>query len=338
MRRILLVKLAAIGDVTILSGALAELQRESLEEVELHWIIDPVLEPLAAELLGAAGAKVRFHGFAAAELFSGGVAGALRGAGKLAALARSVRPDMTVVFHRDWRYRLLLRLALNAPVLGLAGGKRSEFGACLDLLRRCGLPAAPSSPGPAPLKHRGPWRVGLLVGGAKNAKVLFEEKKWPHLQSLAIGLLSDDRLEVELFGGPDDCAEAESISAAATALGVAGRLKNHVGMFSLAELPQAISRMNAFVGVDSGLSHIAARVMAPGSHVFTLFGPTDPRVWAPTPAPGVFLHVLGHSLPCSPCYLDDGRFTPCPLKGVKHRACMKGLPAETVKAQLLDFL
>lgn len=339
MGKILLVKLAAIGDVTVLSAALARLPRGALANTELHWIIDPALEPLADAFMKRAGIKVRFHGYPASALMGSGAGGAARGARSLAALARSVAPDLTLVFHRDWRYRLLLRLAQGNPVLGLGGGRRSEYAASQDLLARAGL-GAHSAEAPFGKIDAAPppWRVGILAGGARNAKVSFEEKKWPHLRTFVLDLLADGRFHVELFGGPDDAEEARAIAEGAASEGVSERLRNQVGRLPLGALPDALAALDVFVGIDSGLSHIAAQSMRPGSHVFTLFGPTSPLVWAPSPVRGVSLHVLRTELGCSPCYLDDGRFNPCPFPGDAHRACMKSIASDEARAAVLRAL
>ena len=53
---------------------------------------------------------------------------------------------------------------------------------------------------------------------------------------------------------------------------------------SLAEIAALLARCRLVIGNDSGISHLAAALGAP---TITLFGPTDPRVWAPqgaTPA------------------------------------------------------
>jgi heptosyltransferase-2 len=55
------------------------------------------------------------------------------------------------------------------------------------------------------------------------------------------------------------------------------------GAMAVRDLPPRIlaallSRAGAFVGNDSGISHLAAAVAAP---TFALFGPTDPAIWAP---------------------------------------------------------
>ena len=47
---------------------------------------------------------------------------------------------------------------------------------------------------------------------------------------------------------------------------------------ALRELPQLLRRCRAYVGNDSGVTHLAAYIGCP---TIALFGPTDPRVWGP---------------------------------------------------------
>ena len=56
---------------------------------------------------------------------------------------------------------------------------------------------------------------------------------------------------------------------------------------NLYELGTWLATAAVYVGNDSGISHLAAAV---GTPVITLFGPTDPAIWAPR---GVRVTVLG---------------------------------------------
>ncbi|MEW6659143.1 MAG: glycosyltransferase family 9 protein [Thermodesulfobacteriota bacterium] len=69
----------------------------------------------------------------------------------------------------------------------------------------------------------------------------------------------------------------------------------------LANLPltavaTTLARCRLYLGGDSGLTHLAAAVGVPG--VLALFGPTDPRVWAPR---GEGVRVLAGPCPQAPC-------------------------------------
>ena len=73
------------------------------------------------------------------------------------------------------------------------------------------------------------------------------------------------------------------------------------GQLLLADAPLArvagvLSRCRLYIGNDSGLTHLAAAVGEP--EVLALFGPTDPRVWAPL---GPRVRTLTGPCPQAPC-------------------------------------
>jgi ADP-heptose:LPS heptosyltransferase len=97
-------------------------------------------------------------------------------------------------------------------------------------------------------------------------------KAWPGFPALA-RRLRDAGLPVVVVAGPADRAVLARVTAGG---GVEeSRIAPDLALPSLAAL---LREARAFVGNDSGLSHLAAVVGAPS---LVLFGPTDPRVWAP---------------------------------------------------------
>ena len=67
------------------------------------------------------------------------------------------------------------------------------------------------------------------------------------------------------------------------------------GVLSLPEIAALLRASRLFIGNDSGLAHLAA---ACGTPVVSLFGPQDPRRFAPRSAQGLTLH---HRVSCCPC-------------------------------------
>jgi heptosyltransferase-3 len=55
---------------------------------------------------------------------------------------------------------------------------------------------------------------------------------------------------------------------------------NTAGTLKLASLTKLISNASFFIGPDTGITHLAA---ATGTQTLALFGPTDPKKWAPWP-------------------------------------------------------
>jgi heptosyltransferase-2 len=79
----------------------------------------------------------------------------------------------------------------------------------------------------------------------------------------------------------------------------------HVRFAHALPLPQlaALLEQSTFIGHDSGISHLAA---AAGARCFLLFGPSDPKVWAPQNkdvrvllAPNRDLTQLGIAIVCN---------------------------------------
>jgi len=110
-----------------------------------------------------------------------------------------------------------------------------------------------------------------------------------------------------------------------------------VGRVSLAELATVIGRAALYIGVDTGVSHIAA---ATGTPMVVVFGPSNPIAWGPWPVSwrqhespwqlrgsrsieNVFL--LQGSGACVPC-MQEG----CERHQQSHSDCLSSLRAGTV--------
>jgi len=81
------------------------------------------------------------------------------------------------------------------------------------------------------------------------------------------------------------------------------------------EFAKLLKGAAAFVGNDSGFSHLAGYLGVP---TVALFGPTDPARWRPI---GKRVSVLYKNLPCSPCFPEgctNGVFKECLTFGVEE--------------------
>ncbi|MGD2150111.1 MAG: glycosyltransferase family 9 protein [Desulfobacterales bacterium] len=87
------------------------------------------------------------------------------------------------------------------------------------------------------------------------------------------------------------------------------------GKVDLACLCSVIKEATLFVGIDSGVMHMASSLNIP---VVGLFGPTDPFYVGPQNKKSIV--VREESMECVPCY----------LKNCKHRDCMKNLSVSKV--------
>jgi ADP-heptose:LPS heptosyltransferase len=97
-----------------------------------------------------------------------------------------------------------------------------------------------------------------------------------------------------------------------------GRKMNHIqnlaGKTNLKDLCYLLKEASLFVGVDSGVMHLASSFDIP---VVGIFGPTDPFYVRPQNSRS---RVVRENLECSPCY----------LKGCDERPCMKNLGVHKV--------
>jgi len=85
----------------------------------------------------------------------------------------------------------------------------------------------------------------------------------------------------------------------------------------LKTLAAILSNCDLYLGNDSGITHLAAALDIP---TIALFGPTDPKVWAPL---GHKVYILQGRVQCSPC--DQERRIACP-----EPSCMSSICPENV--------
>ncbi len=170
--------------------------------------------------------------------------------------------------------------------------------------------------GPLELPDPGPWLA--VAPGSGQVR-----KNWPlsNYYEVSRTLAWQFNLKVVWLAGPAEEATLPYLEALAQAQGqmlVANR--------PLARVARVLSRCRLYLGNDSGLTHLAAAVAGPD--VLALFGPTDPRVWAPL---GPQVHALTAPCPQAPC--AAGHTIPCPESN-----CLRALLPETVLAAAAGLL
>ncbi len=160
--------------------------------------------------------------------------------------------------------------------------------------------------------------VLLFPAGGSNPGMQLPEKRWParYFAQLVRHLDKD----VVLVGGPQDgaalAAVSEHIERASLAL---------AGALTFAQIALLASRSVVSIGNDSGLTHLAA---AAGGRTVAIFGPSDPRRYAPS----------------GPAVLVLWKPGPLPGAGVSAGAAPgwnwdeHGIGVEEVCARVRDFL
>lgn len=96
------------------------------------------------------------------------------------------------------------------------------------------------------------------------------------------------------------------------------------GRTTMSQLGAVLGGCAAFVGNDSGVMHIAAAV---GTPVVALFGPSNHRAWGPWDPSGRSV-ILSSNLPCLPCFYRGHELgTP---EGCPNRTCLQLITVEQV--------
>ena len=169
---------------------------------------------------------------------------------------------------------------------------------------------------PPPAGERNPLPAGdgpcLLVAPGAT----WSAKQWPTAHYVEV--IRDRRAvgwRVVLLGAPREQSLLAEIAAASGA--------TLLPATDVPGLVAALRHADLLLSSDSGARHIAVALDTPS---LALFGPSDPAIWS-VEAPA---HpIMRRELPCSPCGL-----TRCPLAG---HPCMNGLTPAEVSARLRDL-
>lgn len=162
--------------------------------------------------------------------------------------------------------------------------------------------------------------IGLFPGGAKNprgemALRRWGEEKYARLISL---LFKEGGFKLLLLGGKGDLGIVEEITRKVPP----DRVIQAAGKTTLRQLAALISYCHAFITHDCGALHIASAFDIP---TVAIFGPTTPAQTGPLNKNSVILYRKTN---CSPCY-HDGKFPHCSKK-----TCLARISPEEVKENL----
>ncbi len=158
--------------------------------------------------------------------------------------------------------------------------------------------------------------VVLLPGSHAAGKL----KRWGAAQyaELAQRLKAAGIGRIVVVGGPDEVDECAEIAASGD------HVLNLNGRLQLLDIAPLCAGAAAVIGNDTGTAHFAS---ASGRPLLVLCGPTDPRRVKPIGDATVAVQAV---LPCINCYAKTCR-------NPDHHACMKAITPEWVSAQVADL-
>lgn len=269
---------------------------------------------------------------------------------RLVARLRKEDFDLAFVLHRAWPFNLLAYLTGTPVRVGFGRGREGVFlthptavhrvqnerESYLDLLRTMDIPSVYKQTYffldqeekdflNLFLERYGigsdEEMLAIAPGGGDNAKSSMVTKRWP--MENYIGLIRRVQQEhpcrVVLCGGPGDRTITNSILESCPDCIDATDL-------SFGDMASLFRRCRAFVGNDSAPNHIASALGIP---CIGIFGPTDPRQWAP---PDSNSHVVIKPVECHPCF-NDGKFPEC-----SHIKCLTSITVDDVWQHLGPIL
>ena len=315
-RRILVLKIDHLGDAITAVPALRAL-RDAHPEAVIDLVLNPSVAPLFrgtpladrvleydSPLFRRDPPRSEDDGDIVAERYDTIVE--LRGDGKTLALPRRTRAvrrvDRGTVRLADWIGRRLLgsrrpplhevetNLAIVRPLLAagalLAGARAAAPQAPEILVAAEADRSMRAAVGSAGLDASAPF-ITMHPGAAWRPRAWRAER----FAALADRLAVSHGLPVAVVG----LASEHDIERAMRAAVREARVAWLFGVLSLPEIAALLRASRLFIGNDSGLAHLAA---ACGTPVVALFGPQDPRRFAPRDPRVSTLH---HRVPCFPC-------------------------------------
>lgn len=333
IRRVLVIKWSALGDVVIASALMEDIAR-AFPHADIHLNTQPNCTALFAH-------DPRF-----AEVWAIDVRSKThRWANSLAWLkkARAGRYDLVIDLQRSDHSRFLLALLWlsgGAPRIrvGNRGGfpythqpaVRDPLAHAFPMMQSVLQAIGISTPTAHPVLYTAPERLAavaslreqhgltdssyvVLLPGAAAAHPL---KRWGAARFAELARLLHARgvQKIAIVGGPDEVDECAEIAAAGD------DVVNLNGQLQLLDIAPLCAGASAIIGNDTGTAHFASAAARP---LLVLCGPTDPRRVKPIGSTAVAVQA---QLPCRNCYAKV-------CANPDTQACMKAITPEWVAAQ-----
>lgn len=346
--RVLILKVDHIGDFVTSVDAIKILQSH-FSNAQIDLVCLPQVAPLANEL-GGFEKVIEFDGVRESEYYDG----AMKSEEKLRPLL-SGKYDLAIDLRHDTDTRHFLN-AVDAEVrAGFFGGSLYGLQICLPLMEwdvGFGDVEAQCIPLPASTRTKllayavvdSYWsdeatsasveettavvseevrkhqiKVGVSVGAGAETK-RWKKEYWVELIRMLGGIVN---LSVLFYGGKGDRDATNDIVAAVTDVVCV----NRTARVSLEHLYSEFETLDLYIGLDTGLTHLAASTGIPTIDLYS--GVANVSVWAARGLNTYSLHLESHCAPCHLRSLDECKY--------KH-GCLDQLTPEMVFKQAAEFL
>ena len=339
--KILLIKLGAVGDLVLASSFFDQL-RKNFPHSEIILVV-------GRSSYYAVEHNPNINRFILADdyvLYHGGLWLRSLECLRLILKLRKEAFDIAFVLHRAWPFNLLAYLVNISMRIGFGRGNEGMFlthptsvhehqnerESYLDLLRNVDIPAVYEKTyyylSDEEISFLGLFLerysitpdeelVAIAPGGGDNAKSTMVTKRWPAQNYIELiqRLQRERSCRVILVGGPGDREVTNHI------IQISPDCLDATDL-SFGDMASVLRRCNLFVGNDSAPHHIAASMGIP---CIGIFGPTDPRQWAPLDQNS---SVVIKPVECHPCFIDE-TFPKC-----SHIRCLTSVTVGDVWQQL----
>ncbi|MBT8568336.1 glycosyltransferase family 9 protein [Polynucleobacter paneuropaeus] len=341
MKKILFIKLGAIGDVIQASAAVLELKKQE-PQTRVDWVVGSSISKLLQDLSFID----RLISIPDQALYSGSYTRRIYALiGGLFILIKNVRAyDAIYIGHTNHLYRLftipailrnfpwrVLRPKIFTPPMAenrvsayfafLSGARSSQVGASEALLSLGRLMLA-NTPQTTHLPEMQTKYIVLVPGGSKNLLRDDMLRRWPveRYAELA-GKFISEGYSIVLAGGKDDAWVLPYFQNL--------NVVNLIGKTSLMELLQIFNHSQLVVSHDTGPLHLATLTQTP---ILALFGPTYAS--AVVPLERIQLKAMDAigMVACAPCY-DGKNYALC-----YDPSCMKSHSVDAAHACAMKLL
>lgn len=330
MKKILIVKLGAIGDVVMTLSAFQAIDKST---VAIDWVCGAAAYPLLKCYSWISPILVDDR-----AILTGTIAQRFRSILRLWHSLLGRRYDLCATLSYDPRYKVLSLPVLAMRKFSLSRRSRSRlliagrhhsdeyarilFGIEDGFNPTSLVPCRPDCLPQSPLERTAaPVRVAIVPAGASNLLRQQTLRRWPVDSYVALAeTLTRRGWEVLLLGGKDDAWVKPHFEHL--------EVTDCLGTFSLPEVIALFDTCDAVISHDTGPLHLAGLSFAA---IIGLFGPTDPGNFLPRReyVTGIW---GGAGFACRPCY--DGRdFAPC-----KNNGCMQQISPALVLQELDKLL